>query len=171
MCVSCLCLPVVLGCSSPSKLRAWSSVWRALAWSTGAKCPRPHHLLGSFHLCWTLSLVLWDDGRNWATCPMTKPLPYHRYHFLLSLPFGLFCNHCSEYFCPFPWVFPSIMGSLRGQGLPPMLWPHTCPIRQVVSEVLEGNDWGCQGGSQGLAKAWLTRATASINEPNIIARF
>lgn len=78
------------------------------------------------------------------------------YHFLLSLPFGLCCGHCSVYFCPLPWVFPSIMGSLRGQGLLPMLWPHTCPTQQVVSEVLEGNDWGFQGGSQGLAKAWLT---------------
>ena len=67
----------VLACSSPSKPGAWSSVWRAPPWSTGAKSPRPHHLLGSFHLCCTLSLVLWDDGRSWTTCPMAKPPPYH----------------------------------------------------------------------------------------------
>lgn len=75
------CLPVVLGCSSPSELRAWSSVWRAPPWSTGARCPWPPHLLGSFPLCCTLSLVLRDDGRNRATYPMTEPLPYHQVSF------------------------------------------------------------------------------------------
>lgn len=74
-------LPVVLGCSSPSELRAWSCVWRAPPWSTGARCPWPPHLLGSFPLCCTLSLVLWDDGRNRATYPVTEPLPYHQVSF------------------------------------------------------------------------------------------
>ena len=112
VCVSCLCLPVVLGCSSPSKLRAWSCVWRALPWSTGAKCPRPHHLLGSFHLCWTLSLVLWDDGRNWATCPMTKPLPCHQVSFPAFIALWTFLQ-------PLQWILLSISLSIsKYNGVP-----------------------------------------------------
>lgn len=124
------CLPCGAWLQQPQWTASLEFCVKSTAWSTGARCPWPPHLLGLFPL---LYFVPGSTGwrRNRATYPMTEPLPYHQVSFpAFNCPLDFFWNHRSVYFCPFPWVFPKYNGVPQRSGS--MLWPHTCLIRQVV---------------------------------------